>query len=326
MRFKGTVALFAVLIALGATLYFVELRGTKKSEEEAKPIFSFSEFDIVEITITGPTDTVVLQQIKDHPETPWKIILPIDTVADEGVVSAFASQLATLESTRKVEENPSDLTAFGLDPPAYSVLVILKGQDSDILEVGGEGITGQSVYVKVGNTVYLVGNGIKSYLSRGIRDWRRQELFRFFSSDVTSVQLEWRGEVPDRAELAKVGEEWLIKGPVSEKADFSNVFIFLGGLSSLRGEEFIDEKKEERVAALGSPLFQVKLSLGSVRQEGYFYKTASEPDFIYAATTPKAPLYKISLKRFEEIYKPISYFKLKKEEALPPAPAVDKKD
>jgi len=53
----------------------------------------------------------------------------------------------------------------------------------------------------------------------------------------------------------------------------------------------------------------VKLSVGAVALDGAFYKDESEPEFIYAVTTPNMPIYKISSERFKEINKPISYFK-----------------
>ena len=347
MRFKATLGLAAILILLGSYLYFIELRGKEKkalAKDAESRFFSFSEFDIMEMTITNPTNTVILQQVKDHPDTPWLMITPIETVADEGVASSFASQLASLKSIRKVEENPSDVTPFGLEPVAHSVLVTLQGGDSEILEIGGESVTGREIYVRVGNTVHLVEAGIKSYLSKEVKDWRRHELFRLFSSDVQSFELERSGQ---KIEIAKKAEEWFIKSSPSDsggtppasvttlavgtttagggqKADSSNVFIYLGTLASLRGEGFIDEGKEKKIVALGAPFLKLKFSLDALHYEAAFYKGTEEPDVVYAATTPKAPLYKISLKRFEELDKPLSYFQ---QPLPPPNPyAVDKKE
>lgn len=303
MRFKSTIFLAVILIALCSYLYFIERPSNekKKKEEEAKQaLFSFSESDIAELTITGSGQSLSLIQLSGHPETPWKISEPLDTVADENTASSFASQLSHLEIIRKVDDNPSDLTPFGLNPPAYSVRIILKGLNNDLLEIGSDGITGNDLYARVGNAVYLVESGIKRYLSKPLKDWRRQELFKFVSSDVKSIQIEG---VENKINLVKEKEDWLIGG---DKADPSKVFNFLGSLSSLRGEEFIDENKVEKIAALGSPFFRVKLAVGAGLVEGAFYK---ESESIYAVTNPNAPLYKISSKQFEGIDKPMSYFK-----------------
>jgi len=174
--FKSTIFLAFVLVALCSYLYFIEFPGKekKKKAEEAKlTLFSFSESDITELTITGSSQSVSLLQIPGHPETPWKITAPIDTVADENAASSFASMLAHLKIIRAIDENPLDLTPFGLNPPIYSVRIILKGSNSDLLEVGGDGLTGNDLYVRVGNAVYLVESGIKTYLEKPLKDWRR---------------------------------------------------------------------------------------------------------------------------------------------------------
>lgn len=146
-------------------------------------------------------------------------------------------------------------------------------------------------------------------------------MFRFVASDVTSIYVGGKGDINAAPavvavfDLVKEGEAWRMNAlPLDEKvkpetADASKVFRFLGDLSSLRGEAFIDENKAEQVAQLGTPIFSIKLSFATTEQAGVFYKDVNDPDFIYAVTTPNAPLYKISLKRFEGIQQPISYFK-----------------
>jgi len=80
-----------------------------------------------------------------------------------------------------------------------------------------------------------------------------QELFRFISPDVKSIQIEGSEK---KIALMKEGEAWIIKEETANKADSSKVFVFLGTLSSLRGEEFIDENKVEKITELGSPFFE----------------------------------------------------------------------
>jgi hypothetical protein len=312
---KGAFSLLVVFLALFAYLYFVELpqQGKKELDSETK-LFSFTEFDITEITITGDGTRVVLQQIDGHPDTPWKLLSPIETVADEGVASAFASQLTHLKSIRKVSEGGSDLAGFGLSPPAYSIRLVLKGGNNDLLEIGADQPLGQSVYVKLGNTVHLVSKGMESYLQKKTQEWRRQELFHFFPADVTSVQLTREKEGEGR--LTQSGEDWTLGE--GEKGDTGKVSIFLGGLSSLRGEEFIDEGKEETLAKLGTPFFKIRLGIGTGHQEASFYKGGDLPGPIYAVTTPTAPIIILSAQSFDPIYKSIDSFRPETKTPSPP--------
>jgi hypothetical protein len=309
---------FAVLLAaLCAYLYFVELPGQEKKERldaADSQLFSFPESDIERILITRAdgTNPITLQQMLGHPQTPWRISEPVETIANTGIAASFAGLLAQLKKVRKIEVSPADFAEFSLSPPSHSIRIILKDNNSDILEIGESGMNGQTLYARVGNTVYLIGNDIQSYLTKTLDDWRRQELFLLFSSDVQSVQIAGMGQ--DFA-LMKEGEQWFIQMPASDKgnrkeADSSKVFDFLARLSSLRGESFIDTNKEEQIAAIGDPISQIKISMGAVSLSGKFYNKVDTPGIIFAVTTPAAPLYKISLRDFEGINQPVSYFRM----------------
>jgi hypothetical protein len=179
MRFKSTIFLALLLVALCSYLYFIELPGKEKrikAEEAKQTLFSFSESDITDLIITGGAQTISLIQLQGNPDTPWKIEQPLEAVADENTAGSFASSLAHLKIVRTVDEHPSDLTPFGLNPPAYSIRIILKGSNNDLLEIGGDSLSGSDVYARVGNAVYLIDNGIKTYLAKPLKDWQKQEM------------------------------------------------------------------------------------------------------------------------------------------------------
>jgi hypothetical protein len=314
VRFKATIFLSFVLILLGAYLLYVEIPGGEKKKEaeiQAKKIFSFPQVDITALTIRRPDGEIELEHFPDHPDDRWRISRPVSTVADERAASGLASQLESLQSTRLVEAKPTELKEFGLDPPAYTVIITLNQINTEILEIGSENLTGSEVYVRKGEgtSLYLVPAAIKQPLGKGLKEWRRRELFPFTPAEVRQIRMASpRGSV----EMVREGEAWSIKKPFPAPGDASELSNLLGSLVNLRGDDFIDEQKEEKKKELGPPVLTVNLTVNQVDREAAFYKSQSEPDVVYVSTTVHAPIYKIPIQSFKTIDLPPTALRDKK--------------
>lgn len=314
MRFKATIFLSFFLILLGAYLIYVEIPGAEKkqaAEIEAKKIFSFSEMSITGLTIKRAGDEIDLEHFPDHPSDRWRMIAPIMTVADERAASGLASQLVGLQSTRLVEAKPAELKEFGLDPPAYTIIITLNQTNTEILEIGAENLTGTDVYVRKGEgtSLYLVPAGIKKSLEKSLKEWRRKELFPFTPADVKAIRF---ASKQGAIEMVREGEGWAIKKPAAAPGDLSEISNVLGSLVNLRGDDFIDERKEEKRKELGEPILTALLTVDQVDRKAAFYQSPSEPESIYAVTAADAPIYKISRQSFQLIDQPPAAFRDKK--------------
>jgi len=315
VRFKSTIVLSLVLILLGGYLYYIEIPGEKKKQEaevKQKRLYNFTSSAITNLTIErSKGQPIELLHDPTHPEDPWQIVQPVETVANDAAVSALASQIERLESSRMVEEKSENLKEFGLDPPAYSVIITLNRTDTEILEVGGENLTGNEVYVRKGQgtPVYLVPAAIKKALNKDLTGWRRQELFQFSSTDVKQIQIE---SPRQQIEIVREGEGWKIKKPIQAKGDPTEISNLLGSLSGLRGEDFIDTKKEDWKKGFGSPVLKLNLRVGGVDREALFYKVPADPGSVYAVTTPMAPIYKLSEQAFKILEEPAASYRDKR--------------
>src|SRR5207344_1834716 len=79
----------------------------------------------------------------------WQLVEPEKTEADQGQVSNAATSLATLEITRVVDENPSDLAQYGLSPAKVDVAFRVKGKkDLQHVLLGEKTATGSDLYAK----------------------------------------------------------------------------------------------------------------------------------------------------------------------------------
>jgi hypothetical protein len=322
VRFKATILLSLVLIALGGYLYLIEIPGEKKKQEaeiQEKRLYSFSQSAITNMSIqTANGASIDFLHEPADPDNPWRITHPVEAIANDAAASSFASQLERLESSRMIDEKVEDLKEFGLDPPAYTVIITLNRVDTEILEVGNENLTGNQVYVRkgIGTPVYLAPVSIKQTLKKELKEWRRQELFRFAATDVKRV---WIDSPRQQIEITREGDGWRIKWPGERsqkpneaKGDPTEISNLLGSLSSLRGEDFIDEKKADWLKGLGEPILKLSLRVGDLEHPAHFYQAPFEPEAIYAVTTPTAPIYKLSRGAFHVLEEPASSYRDKR--------------
>lgn len=312
MRFKATILLSLVLIALGGYLYFVEMPGEKKKQEaeiEEKRLYGFSQTAVTNLSIqTQDGASIDFLHEPADPDNPWRITHPVESIANEAAASSLVSQVERLQASRMIEEKAEDLKEFGLNPPIYTVIVTLNRVDTEILEVGSENLTGREVYVRkgAGTPVYLAPVSIKQALNKELKEWRRQELFRFASTDVKQVQIE---SPRQQIEITREGDGWRIMKPIQAKGDPNEISNLLGSLSSLRGDDFIDTRKGDWLKGLGEPILKLTLLVGALEHPAVFYKAPFEPDAVYAVTTPEAPIYKLSEREFKILEEPASSYR-----------------
>ena len=128
---RSFLGLLAILIALGAYLYFVESQRTPGDDGETKPgVFTVEADAIDEITITSESgDTTTVRKTGDE----WSVVTPTTAPADEGEISGIATNLASLEEGRLIDENPSSLADFGLEKPRIDVAFTGGGTDHRLI-------------------------------------------------------------------------------------------------------------------------------------------------------------------------------------------------
>ncbi len=318
MRFKGTIFLTALLIALGLYLYFVELPSDEKNRAAAikkAKLFAFEMSEITRVRIRSATNEIELEYFPGHPANPWRIFDPVETVANERAGDEIATFLTDLKSSRLVEETPTNLKDFGLDPPDYTVIITLQRNNTEIVEVGSANLTGSDVYVRIGEgtSLYLVRAGIKDLLDKDLQDWRRQEVFPYQPSDIGQIQLL---SVNGLMSLSRDELGWAMqvdRAMVNEtkhfRADRNEVANLLGSIVSLRGEHFIDFGKDAKRANFAPPIMRVTLKIGAVEREGSFYVDDEKPDIVNIVASPVDPIFQVSKKQLKTLQQPFENYR-----------------
>ena len=260
---KSTIALLVVLIGLVAYIYFVDSKKPASGAPETKAkAFTVDADQIEEIQIKPASGEASRVQKTNGT---WQLTEPEKADADQGQVSNAATSLATLEINRVVDENPSDLSQYGLSPPKGEITFRAKGQkDAHQLLLGEKSATGGDLYAKTPDQkrVFLIAAYLENTFQRTPFDLRDKAALKFDQSKADGIQIVHDGTTA----LVKNGNEWALTTPYKARADFSSAEAVLTSLSSLQMQKIVEnDAKDLAKYGLDKPDVTITVNAGSTR-------------------------------------------------------------
>lgn len=233
----------ALLVALGAAYYYIDIRGREAAgEEEAAALLLVAPFDpagardVIIEPFSGPA--VRLQ--RDGADTAWTVgERPGEYDADPDAVRRLFETLERLSMTGDAFAPGDDgLTAYGLAPPRLQVAVSGEGGvELARLALGDAAPLGDARYALVRHTgqVGLVPAAAAD-IPRTVFDLRDRRLVRFQRDDVREVRITAAG-VPELV-ILREGDDWRIDEPIDFVADRELVGDLLWELAECRAQAF----------------------------------------------------------------------------------------
>jgi hypothetical protein len=265
---RSTLVLLVVLIGLGAYIYFVTWKktDTDSSASKQEKVFAGLQADkIDELKVTSDKGDVTTLK-KDNGT--WQVTAPIATKADETEVSGITSNLASVEVTRVVDDNPPALQEYGLDKPRVEVDFKRAGdKDFQKLLVGEKSPTGAGLYAKKNDEkrVLLIPAFQETSLNRSTFDLREKTLVKFERDKVDGIEINADGKT---IAIAKEGTDWKVTKPIQTKADFGSVEGLVGRLQSAQMKSIVTTEPSPadlKKYGLDKPQETVTLNVGSAR-------------------------------------------------------------
>ena len=219
----GRTLLFLVAVAagLGAYIYFVESERDPNALEPKAKVFAVEASAIERLEIRSATGEVTsLEKSGDA----WKMTAPVAAAVDDTAVRSIADTLSTAEITSVLEEAPTNIKQFGLEPARLSVSFRKAGDTTDYrLNLGDKTPLGSDIYAQVAGQprVLLLGSFLEDTFNRKPFDLRDKKALGFEREAVDKITIE-RPSAP-RVDLAREGSEWKLTAPIAARADFSPV-------------------------------------------------------------------------------------------------------
>jgi Domain of unknown function (DUF4340) len=277
-RGRSTLLLLLVALGFGGYLYFVDSKRPVEDAAAKKKVFTYDTDKINQLQVTSASGEVTALK-KDGSGT-WTIVQPAQAPADRNSVSDVVTNLANLEEDRVVDENASDLKAYGLAEPRIDVTFHVDGEkEPKRILLGDKTPTNMGMYAKLpsSNRVFLVATTLDTTLNKSTFDFRDKAALKFEQDKVTAIDLVANNQA---VRLEKTGADWRLTKPIQAPADFVSVNGLLGQLQSAqmaalkeKPEDLKDLKqygldKPELVATVAMGTSTVKLELGRAADEG----------------------------------------------------------
>ena len=242
MKFQGTAMMSAVFLSLGLYYFFVDLPAGQKEEaekERSEKILPLEVEQVLEFSLTGTGDPIALKRKAPHS---WKLIRPLSASGDSAEVETFLSEIENLKKTRVVEENPNDLSIYGLGAPLLKIHFKFENKKEETLLFGDESPMGGNLYIKrESHPAVMMAPASRSQFEKSVYNFRDKTLLNFSTGTIKHIQIISEKK---NLELKKKGDVWEISGDVDAQGDKDAIMNFLQSIQFSRVREFVDENPD----------------------------------------------------------------------------------
>lgn len=154
MKRQQTMAAVMVAVLLVLALVVVLMETSRPAAEPAaQRVWDLQPGQVGALSARG-TDGISYSMQKDALGT-WHLVEPALGQADQSRLNWLVEDLAHLESVRQFAAGEIVPAEAGLEPPAFTLVVGLRGGGEHVLEVGNLAPTGFYYYTRVDGVVHL---------------------------------------------------------------------------------------------------------------------------------------------------------------------------
>lgn len=267
---KLIIPLIVLVVLVGGLLIVTNLPEPQEDKDkdqdptnEVIQIFDFVKDDVTEIQIEGSSGimrfqyvtTQIEQEISNEDGTKetkmvdtkvWQAVEPENMRVNSSSIDSIAWNANTLKASKLIEENPSDLSVYGLNKPT-KLTFKMKDGTNHVLLVGNETPTGGYYYVKKENEakVYTIGSYEAEKFMQPKFSLMMLEIYdkAYTQQDVTAITYTRKGEKVFDATLGN--QKWMITYPVQAEARYENLYSIAGSLATIAINRYIEENPED---------------------------------------------------------------------------------
>lgn len=301
-----------VMAILGGVVWWSNKQEAAKEGQPSKDappkIVSIKESSVQQIEIKPREGQPTI--VKKGAGTQWDILSPKKLTADSGSVSGILSTVSGLTSERVVDENPTDLPSYGLEPPLTTVTFTLDDGKKQVLRIGENTPTGSTVYVMAegDKRLFTMNSSSKDSIAKGVNDLREKHLLNFEQDKLSRVEFTPAGK--GTLEFGRSGQsEWQILKPRPLRADGFQVEDILSKAKQVVLSPEVDEKAAASGFASAQPVATLRIT-GPDGTKSLEIRKAK--DDVYAKSSTMDGAYKVNKDAADGLSKSLDDFRAKK--------------
>jgi ribosomal protein L12E/L44/L45/RPP1/RPP2 len=249
MKPTGLLIAVALLAVVGGFIWWSNKKQAaapeKSPTDTTTKLLTIPADQFQEIRIKKLTETQDLKLVDGK----WRIVEPKPLAADQDSVTSMVTSLSALTADKTIDENPSDLAAFGLTTPTLDITITKKdGKTAGVL-VGDATPTNSGNYAKLPGSpkVYTIASYVKTGLDKSDNDLRDKRLMTFDSDKITRVVLAAKGSPVEFGKNAQ--NEWQILKPAPLRADATQVDSLINKLKDAKMDAIVSDEDTKKAAA-----------------------------------------------------------------------------
>jgi len=250
LKFSSTSVLFIALASLSAWYFLYEKTYKQKRSDRDSQQSSLLPFDkdsVTELMITTKGEAPV--HLKKGTGNDWILVAPLTDKADKQTVSSLLASIGSARKERVVEENPKDLSPFGLVNPELKLTVVKDLENQVELLLGSQTQVGSSVYVKLASSppVIKTNKSLVNALTKNLFELRDKNLISLARDSATELELEFGGK--KTLFLKNAEGKWML-GRASFPVDSSRWLQLENRVFGLKAKAIYSESSDPKTLAL----------------------------------------------------------------------------
>src|SRR5689334_12218963 len=299
MRFRTTLILFVLVLAIGLFIKFYESKrpNTQEANRRAQNVINFERDKIDGIVIQNADERIELKRS----DKKWRLESPVKDLADSSVVDNLLFDLEdwkkdTTISPKEIEADKNRMSEYGVAKAKLRLKLQGPNAPPEVLFGNNAALEGKN-YVRLENSkdVFLVSQSIKNQISKKPEEFRDRKLTDTVATQVVRLSIK---SAAGEMELQKQADHWQIVKPLRARADDQKVNDLIAQITNSRIAQFVaDDAGDLHPYVLAEPRGAVTIFTGGDKSaaSGQILQIGGVPekakDQVYVRFTPRKFVY-----------------------------------